>query len=106
LGRFGYRATDIILYNCSIRAGFPIVGVGRGIFRGIVKKGFKEVAVWEEVRVSRCGCILIETLRGANGYLEHVSILLVHFGVWKRAIVEKSCLGLKKKTFPTFLRES
>jgi hypothetical protein len=57
------------MLNCSIRAGLPIVGVGRGIFTGIIKKGFKEVAVSEEVRVSRCGCILIETLRGACQYL-------------------------------------
>jgi hypothetical protein len=84
----------------------PIGDVGGGIFRGIVKKGIKELAVLEGIGVGGCGCILIETLRGAKGDLEHVSILLVHFGVWKRANVEKSCLGEKKKTFLTFSQES
>jgi hypothetical protein len=80
--------------------------IGGGIVWGAVKEGIKELAVSEGIGVGRCGCILIETLRGAKGDLEHVSVILIHFGVWKRANVEKSCLGEKKKTFLTFLLES
>jgi hypothetical protein len=57
----------------------PIGGVGGGVIIGIVKEGIKEVAVAEWVRVCRCGSILIEKLRGANGDLEHIDILLIHF---------------------------
>jgi len=64
------------------------------------------VSVLEGIRICGCGGVLIEVLRGTNGNLEHVGILLVHFGVWKRANVEKSCLGEKKKTFLTSLLES
>jgi len=102
LGRFGSRATDVKLYYSSIRSGLPISGVGRGIFSGIVKKGIKKMVVLERAKVGRCGCILIEMLRGTKGNLEHVSVLLIHFDVWKRANVEKLCLG-EKKDFSYFL---
>ena len=84
----------------------PIGDIGGGIVRRVVKEGIKELTVSEGIRVSRCGCILIETLLGAKGDLEHVSIVQIHFGVWKRANVEKSCLGEKEKTFPTFSLEN
>jgi hypothetical protein len=68
----------------------PVGGVGGGVIVGIVKEGFKEVTVAEWVGwVNGCGSILIETLRRANGDLERIDILLIHF-VWKRANVEKS----------------
>jgi hypothetical protein len=57
----------------------PIGGVGGGVIVGIVKEGIKEVTVAEWVRVCGCGSILIETLRGANGDLERIDILLIHF---------------------------
>jgi hypothetical protein len=57
----------------------PIGGVGGGVIVGIVKEGVKEITVAEWVRVCRCGSILIETLRGANGDLERIDILLIHF---------------------------
>jgi len=86
LGRFGSRAADIEFYHCSIGRGLPVGGVGRGVIIGIIKEGVKEVAVAEWVSGGGCGGILIETLRRANGNLECVDILLVHF-VWKRANV-------------------
>jgi hypothetical protein len=92
LGRLGARATDVELYNCSIGCGVPVGGVGVGVLGGTVEEGVKEVAISEGIGVSGCGCILIETLRRAQGNLEHVSVILVHFGVWKRANVEKWCL--------------
>ncbi len=98
--------TNVKFYNCSIWAGMPIGDIGGGIVGRIVKEGIKELAVSEGIGVGRCGCILIEMLRRAKGDLEHVSIMLVHFDVGKRANVEKSCLGEKKKTFLTFSRES
>jgi len=72
--------------------------VGGGVIVGIIKEGFKEVAVAEWVGVSGCGSILIETLRRANGDLERIDILLVHF-VWKRANVEKVALERNERTF-------
>jgi hypothetical protein len=86
LGRFGSRAADVEFYHCSIRRGLPIGSVGGGVVVGIVKEGFKEVAVAEWVSGGRSGSILIETLGRANGNLKRVDILLVHF-VWKRANV-------------------
>ncbi len=80
----------------------PIGGVGIGVLGGTVEEGVEEVAISEGVGVGGCGCILIEMLRRAQGNLEHVSDILIHFGVWKRANVEKSCLGERKKTFLTF----
>jgi hypothetical protein len=64
----------------------PVGGVRGRIVVGIVKEGVKEVAVAEWVSGGRGGSILIETLRRANGDLERVDILLIHF-VWKRANV-------------------
>ncbi len=84
----------------------PIGGVGIGVLGGTVKKGIKEVSVSEGIGVGWGGCILVEMLRGAQGDLEHVSIILIHFGVWKRANVEKSCLGERKETFLTFSLEN
>ena len=78
----------------------PIGGVGGGVIVGIVKEGIKEITVAEWVRVGGCGSILIETLRRANGDLERIDILLIHF-VWKRANVEKSLW--RKKNERTFL---
>jgi len=86
LGRFGSRAADIEFYHCSIRRGLPVGGVGGRIIIGIIKEGFKEVAVAEWVSGGGSGRILIETLRRANGDLERIDILLIHF-VWKRANV-------------------
>jgi len=87
LGRFGSRAADIEFYHCSIGRGLPIGGVRGRVIIGIIKEGFKEVAVAEWVSwVNGCGSILIETLGRANGNLKRVDILLVHF-VWKRANV-------------------
>jgi hypothetical protein len=86
LGGFGSRAADIEFYHCSIGRGLPIGGVGGGVVIGIVKEGFKEVAVAEWVSGGGSGSILIETLGRANGNLKRVDILLVHF-VWKRANV-------------------
>jgi hypothetical protein len=87
LGRFGTRAANVEFYHCSIGRGLPVIGVGGGVIIGIVKEGFKEVAVAEwVVWVNGCGSILIETLGRANGDLERIDILLVHF-VWKRANV-------------------
>jgi hypothetical protein len=86
LGRFGSRAANVEFYHCSIRRGLPIGGVGGGVIIGIVKEGFKEVTVAEWVSGGGCGGILIETLRRANGNLERIDILLIHF-VWKRANV-------------------
>jgi hypothetical protein len=57
----------------------PVGGVGGGVIIGIVKEGIKEITVSEKVRVCWCGSILIETLRGANGDLERIDILLIHF---------------------------
>jgi len=105
LGRFGSRAADLEFYHSSIRAGLPVSGVSRGVFGCIIKKGVKKVTVSEGVKVARCRCILIETLQGTKGNLEHVSVLLIHFDDWKRANVEKPCLQ-EKKTFLTFSRES
>jgi hypothetical protein len=99
---FGSRVTNVKLYHCSIRARMPIGDIGGGIVRRVVKEGIKELTVSEGIRVSRCGCILIETLLGAKGDLEHVSIVQIHFGVWKRANVEKSCLE-KEENFSYFL---
>ncbi len=84
----------------------PIGGVGIGVLGGTVKKGIKEVSVSEGIRVGWGGCILIETLRGAQGNLEHVCVILIHFGVWKRTNVEKSCLGERKETLLTFSLEN
>jgi hypothetical protein len=106
LTRFGSRATNVKFYHCSIGARVPIGDIGGGIVRRVIKEGIEELTVSEGIRVGRCGCILIESLRGAKGDLEHVSIVLIHFGVWKRANVEKSCLGEKKETFPTFSLEN
>jgi hypothetical protein len=106
LGRFGTRATNVKFYHCSIRARVPIGDVGVGVFGGAVEKGVKELVVLEGIGVGRCGCVLIETLRRAKGNLEHVSVILIHFGVWKRGNVEKSCLGERKKTFLTFSLEN
>jgi hypothetical protein len=64
----------------------PVGGVGGGVIIGIIKEGFKEVTVTEWVNGGGCGGILIETLGRANGNLERIDILLVHF-VWKRANV-------------------
>jgi hypothetical protein len=50
----------------------PIVSIGGGVFRGIVKEGMKEVVISEKIRVCRSGCIPIETLRRANGNLEYL----------------------------------
>jgi hypothetical protein len=100
LGRFGSRAADVEFYHCSIGRGLPVGGVGGGVIIGIVKEGFKEVTVAERVIGGRGGSILIETLRRANGDLERIDILLVHF-VWKRANVEKSLW--RKKNERTFL---
>jgi hypothetical protein len=68
----------------------PVNGGGCGVIVGVIKEGIKEVAVAKRVRVCGCGSILIESLRRANGDLERIDILLIHF-VWKRANVEKSC---------------
>jgi hypothetical protein len=106
LGRFGARATDVKFYHCSIRGGMPVGGVGIGVLGRTVEEGIKEVAILEGIGVSRSGCILIETLRRAQGNLEHVSVILIHFCVWKRANVEKSCLGERKKTFLIFSLEN
>jgi len=97
LGRFGSRAADVEFFHSSIRAGLPVSGVTRGVFGGIIKKGVKKVTVLEGVKVARCRCILIETLRGTKGNL-------IHFDVWKRANVEKYCLG-EKRNFSYFLTE-
>jgi hypothetical protein len=70
---------DVKFYHCSIGTGMPIGDIGGGIVGGIVKEGIKELAVSEGIRVGWCGCILIETLRGVKGDLEHISIVLVHF---------------------------
>jgi hypothetical protein len=86
LGRFGSRAANVELYHCSIGRGLPIGDVGGGVIIGIVKEGIEEVAVAEWVVGDRGGGILIETLGRANGNLERVDVLLVHF-VWKRANV-------------------
>ncbi len=91
MGRFGTRAANVEFYHCSIRRGLPVGSVGGGVIIGIVKEGFKEITVTEWVSGGRCGSILIETLRRANGDLERVDILLVHF-VWKRANVLKVVL--------------
>jgi len=102
LGRFGARATNVEFYHCSIGCGVPVGGVGVGILGGTIEEGVEEVAVSEGIGVGWSGCILIETLRGAQGNLEHVSVILIHFCVWKRTNVEKSCLGERKETFLTF----
>jgi hypothetical protein len=86
LGRFGSRAANVEFYHCSIRRGLPVGGVGGGVVIGIVEEGIKEVAVAEWVSGGGSGSILIETLRRANGDLERIDILLIHF-VWKRANV-------------------
>jgi hypothetical protein len=86
LGRFGSRAANVKFYHCSIGRGLPVGGVRGGIVIGIIKEGFKEVTVAEWVSCGRGGGILIETLGRANGNLERVDILLIHF-VWKRANV-------------------
>jgi len=86
LGRFGSRAANVKFYHCSIGRGLPVGGVRGRIVIGIVKEGFKEVTIAEWVSGGRGGSILIETLRRANGDLERVDILLIHF-VWKRANV-------------------
>jgi hypothetical protein len=91
LGRFGARTADVEFYHCSIGRGLPVGGVGGGVIIGIVKEGFKEVTVAEWVSGDSGGSILIETLRRANGDLERIDILLIHF-VWKRANVEKVVL--------------
>ncbi len=57
----------------------PIGDVGVGVLGGAVEEGIKELAVSEGIGVGGCGCILIETLPGAKGNLEHVSIILIHF---------------------------
>jgi hypothetical protein len=80
----------------------PIGGVGGGVIIGIIKEGIKEITVAEWVRVSGCGSILIETLRRANGDLERIDILLIHF-VWKRANVEKSLWRKKMRGLSYFL---
>ena len=79
MGRFGSRAADVEFYHCSIRRGLPVGGVRGRVIIGIVKEGFKEVTVAEWVSGDRGGSILIETLRRANGDLERIDVLLIHF---------------------------
>jgi len=86
LGRFGSRAADVKFYHCSIGRGLPVGGVRGRVVIGIVEEGFKEVTVAKWVSGGRGGSILIETLRRANGDLERIDVLLIHF-VWKRANV-------------------
>jgi hypothetical protein len=86
LGRFGTGSANVKFYHCSIRRGLPVGGVRGRVIIGIIKEGFKEVAVAEWVSGGGSGSILIETLGRANGNLKRVDILLVHF-VWKRANV-------------------
>jgi hypothetical protein len=64
----------------------PVGGVRGRVVIGIVEEGFKEVTIAEWVSGGRGGSILIETLRRANGDLERIDVLLIHF-VWKRANV-------------------
>jgi hypothetical protein len=89
LGRFGTGSANVEFYHCSIGWGLPIGGVGGGVIIGVIKEGIKEITVAEWVGGGGSGSILIETLRRANGDLERINILLIHF-VWKRANVEKS----------------
>ncbi len=58
----------------------PGSGVRGSVLGWVVKDGFKEAVIMIRVRDNWCGDVIVEALRGADGNLEHVGILLVHFG--------------------------